>query len=169
MGIERRVLHSAAACSALPTLRLRCMYMKYGSWKHTSLLLVVLFVSYPGSRILVDGVQPVGVAVSNMDVMKARVPQNCVNVFTGDLNAYIQHIAEQWSAENDWILEFEPVNGMRRCVCRCLLVVLHIGLCNNHLVGKSYCQAQLIVLLGDCVCCSFWNSIVIEFQDFCPH
>ena len=62
-----------------------------------------------------DAVNPVGLAVSDVEIIKARLPRNSSNLFTGDLQAYIQHITEQCTSEGDWILEFEPVNGMKFC------------------------------------------------------
>ena len=70
----------------------------------------MLSLSYSGSRVLVDGVKTIAVALSGVDVAKGRLPQNRSNLSAGNLQTYIQHIAEQWTSDGDWILEFEPVN-----------------------------------------------------------
>ncbi len=65
-----------------------------------------------GAGVFKDEVIPVGVGIADLDVVKAQLPETCANLFTGNKCALFKHLAEQFTSIGDWVLEFEPLNGM---------------------------------------------------------
>ena len=55
---------------------------------------------------------PVAVGIASMEVVKTQFTQTPSNLFTGSTCAYFEFLAEHFTSMGDWILEFDPQNGM---------------------------------------------------------